>query len=202
MTTRGFREQTTYADARPAGRATGRWPRRAPQDRGHVERRRDQGRHRRTPREPRDRGHQVHRVLPHRVLLDARRGDPLGGRLRQPDPVADRGQALAARGDREAPVRLRPGALRLLLRRVDRAVHARWLLRAVRGVAQVPGDPWRRLLRPVRVAVVVGAAGRALRGDRDGGLQLPHRRARVEHTAREALLGCGSCAAPRRPSCP
>ena len=98
-------------------------------------------------REPGHRGHQVHRVLPDRHQLDAGRGDPLGGRLRQPGAAAGRRQAAEARGDGGAPVRLRPRALHLQLHRGDRAVHRRRPVRALRGVPQVPRDRRRATTR-------------------------------------------------------
>ena len=79
---------------------------------------------------------QVHRVPADRLVVDAGRVDPLGGRLGQPGAAAARRQAGPARGDPGAPVRLRPGALRLRVHRVDRAVQRRWPVRALRGLPQ------------------------------------------------------------------
>ena len=71
--------------------------------------------------QPRHRGGQVRRRLPHRQLGDAGRGRPLGGRHHQPDPAPHRHEAVPASGHGEAPVRLRPRGVLLRLHR--RAVH-------------------------------------------------------------------------------
>ena len=74
----------------------------------------------------------------HRVLVDAGRGDPLGGRLGQSGVAAGRRQAGAARGHAATPVRVRPGALHLRVHRVHRAVQRRRSVRVVRRHPQAP----------------------------------------------------------------
>ena len=92
---------------------------------GHVLRRIHQGHPRGAPGQPRHRHRQVRRLPLHRLELDAGRERPLGRRHRQPGAAAPRRQASQARGHPPAPVRLRPRALLLGVRGLDRAVHPR-----------------------------------------------------------------------------
>ena len=123
-----------------------------------VDRGRDQGGGRGARRKPRHRGDQVWGVRADGGVVDARGGDPLGRRLRQPGAAARRRQAGAARGDRGAPVRLRAHALPLRVHGRDRAVHPRRAVRALRGVAQVPAPGADRV---VEVGADRGAGRRA-----------------------------------------
>ena len=102
--------------------------------------------HRGVLRQPRHRHRQVRRLHPHRVGLDARRVDPLGGRHRQPGPPAARRPPGPQGAHGALPVRLRPGALLLVVRRGARALQPRLALRRLRG------HPQARAPRAPRVA--------------------------------------------------
>ena len=107
--------------------------------------------HRRVPREPRDRAEQVRRVPAHRRGVDARGGDPLGRRHRQPGLAAARAASRrAGPPTSEHPFGYGTRALLLGVRRRARAVQ--------------PGRPVRDLRRhreaapPARARDRVGLA--------------------------------------------
>ena len=101
-----------------------------------------QGRHRplrRPRRQSRHRRREVRRRRDHRIVVDADRGLPLGGRQRQPGAAALRpatGQAPRRRG---APVRLWPRAVFLGVRRRDPDLRGRRGRVDLRGLAAHPG---------------------------------------------------------------
>ena len=116
--------------------------------------------------------------------------------------VADSGNQVLLLSAASAPsarrprstLRLRPRALRLRVHRLDRAVQRRRPVRALRGVPQVAGDP--RAPRPsCRVALVVGAARRAGRRDRAGGLSFRTAIVRVQPSRAAAQSVAGSSSA-------
>ena len=110
---------------------------------------------------------EVRRVRHHRIGIDARGVDPLGCRHGQPRPAVPRRATQPPRADGGAPVRLRPGAVLLGVRRGAGAVLARVAVRA-RGR--------RRQAAPSRSTRF---ADRRLHGarhrDRVGGVLVAHR---------------------------
>ena len=171
----------------------------------HVNRRWHQGGRRGAAGQHRHRAHEVRRVLLTGVLLDARRGDPLGGRLRQPAAAAARRPAGRRGGDAGAPLRLRPRALHLLVHRRDRAVHASaGCSRSTRRTTSTTRSTMHghRTTRSARRPLVVGAARGAGHRDRAGVLLVPHGDHRDQQGSRaSSSYWCSSSGGPRHPSC-
>ena len=126
--------------------------------------------------------------------VDARGGDPLARRHRQPGPADARRQAVAAARRRSAPVRLRHAALLLGVRGRARAVQRRRVVRDLRGHreaaaparARRPADRDRGARREHGPRVVLAA----------------HRDAREPGRAARASRSTSSCGARRSPSWP
>ena len=98
-------------------------------------------------------------------------------------------------GRRRAPVRLRPRALRLRLRRLDHPVLGRRRVLALRGHRASCSDP-----HPLEVAVAADRSCCSSRSCSSRSRCAPPSRSRTTCAASRA--GCSSCAARRRPSCP
>ena len=86
------------------------------------------------------------------VFGDAGRGRPLGGRHRQPGAAPARRAPGQEEGERRAPLRVRPGALLLVVRRGAGALHARLAVRHLRGHPQARSTPRRSRTRRSRSA--------------------------------------------------
>ena len=146
-------------------------------------------------REPGHRGDEVRRVPAHRLVVDARRVDPLGRRLGQPGAAAARRPARPPRGDARS-TRSATAASATSTRSSSSIV-----LFSVGGLFALY-EGWHKLQHPEPIDswqwVPVAGAGRR---DRAGELLVPHRDRRVQPRARRRSRGCSSSAGPRRPSC-
>ena len=185
---------------RPAGSSAP--PRPTPLPSRHVHRRRQQGGRGGAAGQHRHRDHQVPRVRADPVLLDARRGDPLGGRLRQPAAAAARRPRRPAgrpprstRSATAASATSTPSSSRIVLFSVGGLFALYEAYHKFHEVQLHPGDMGELDGRWWWVPL----AG-ARRRDRDGGLQLPHGPPRGQQGPRRARRWSSSSGGPRRPS--
>ena len=152
------------------------------------------GDHRSAHRQPRHRHRQVRR-LPHHGLVVAPGGEhPFGGRHREPGAAPPRRSSGQEGGDRGAPVRIRPGALLLGVRRRPRALQPRLGLRHLRG--------HREAAPPPRAGVRGGGHRHPPGRHRARELVVPDRGGRVPPAQGRPARGGSSSGGPSSPSCP